>query len=172
MPLDGLRGPRSRPRWRPDEILVRSRRGPLPAGVGGAYVNLEQPASGYSIVGVAAVLGHAHGVLGSETIDHVRVAITGVGPAPYRAKAVEAALAGTSCSRDRSRPPPSKATEGIEVNSDIHADRGVPSGHGGRARQASARHGPGSLGLTAADGCASAGSAPDDVRPPRSSARS
>ena len=47
---------RSRPAMEPDEILVALRRGPLPAGAGGAYRKLEQPASGYSIVGVAAVV--------------------------------------------------------------------------------------------------------------------
>ena len=57
MPLDGFfqgafetgiaarRDPRS-----------RLRRGPLPAGATGAYQKLEQPASGYSIVGVCAVV--------------------------------------------------------------------------------------------------------------------
>ncbi len=106
----------------PDELIVELRRPPLPQGAGGAYVNLEQPASGYSIVGVAAVLGHRHGVWGSSEIDHVRVAITGVAHAPYRAKAVEDALTGTDCSPDRIAAAATKATEGVTVNSDIHAD--------------------------------------------------
>lgn len=105
-----------------DELIVDLRRPPLPQGAGGAFVSLEQPASGYSIVGVAAVLGHRHGVLGSSEIDHVRVALTGVGPAPYRAKAVEEALAGTDCSPDKIAAAAQKAVEGVEVNSDIHAD--------------------------------------------------
>jgi carbon-monoxide dehydrogenase medium subunit len=106
----------------PDELIVEIRRPPLPQGAGGAYVNLEQPASGYSIVGVAALLGHRHGVFGSSEIDHVRVAITGVAHAPYRAKAVEDALVGTDCSPDRIAAAARKATEGVTVNSDIHAD--------------------------------------------------
>lgn len=107
----------------PDEILVAIRRGRLPDGIGGAYVNMEQPASGYSIVGVAAVVGHAHGVLGSTSYDHVRVAITGVAPHPYRAKAVEEALLGTGCGPDEIAAAAGHATDGVEVNDDIHADR-------------------------------------------------
>jgi carbon-monoxide dehydrogenase medium subunit len=107
----------------PDEILVSIRRGPLPAGVGGAYAKLAQPASGYSIVGVAAIVGHAHGVLGSTTFDHVRVAITGVGDVAYRAKAVEDALIGTVCGQTEIAAAAKHATDGVTVNSDIHADR-------------------------------------------------
>ncbi len=123
VPLDGFFTGPFETIMEPDEILVAGRRGPLPSGVGTAWVNIEQPASGYSMVGVAAVLGHAHGVLGSQTIDHVRVAITGVGPTPYRAKAVEEVLAGTTCSHDQIAAAAAHATDGVEVNSDIHADR-------------------------------------------------
>ena len=101
----------------PDELVVELRRGPLPKDVGGAYRSLDQPASGYSMVGVAAVLG------GSGTFDHVRVAITGVGDHPYRALAVEEALAGTDCSPERIAAAAAHATDGVTVNSDIHADR-------------------------------------------------
>jgi carbon-monoxide dehydrogenase medium subunit len=107
---------------RPDEILVAVRRPPMVQGAGGAYERLEQPASGFSIVGVAAILGHSHGVYGSSTIDHVRVAITGVGEVAYRATAVEEALTGTDCSPDRIAAAAAKACEGVTVNSDIHAD--------------------------------------------------
>jgi carbon-monoxide dehydrogenase medium subunit len=107
----------------PDELLVELRRPPLPRNVGAAYRTLEQPASGYSMVGVAAVLGHEHGVWGSSTIDHVRVAITGVADRPYRATAVEQALLGTDCSPDRIAAAAEHATDGVTVNSDIHADR-------------------------------------------------
>jgi carbon-monoxide dehydrogenase medium subunit len=122
VPVDGfLHGP-FETGLEPDELIVEIRRPPLPKGAGGAFVTLEQPASGYSIVGVAAVLGHRHGVWGSSEIDHVRVAITGVAEAPYRAKAVEEALTGTDCSPDRIAAAATKATEGVTVNSDIHAD--------------------------------------------------
>ena len=44
-----------------DEILTSLRRGPLPAGAGGSYQKLEHPASGYSIVGVCAVVARSGG---------------------------------------------------------------------------------------------------------------
>jgi carbon-monoxide dehydrogenase medium subunit len=121
VPLDGFFHGPFQTAMEPDELLVALRRPRLPDGAGGAYERLEQPASGYSIVGVAAVVGPANGAAGSGTIDHVRVAITGVGPAPYRAKAVEAALAGTDCSPQRIAAAAARATDGVAVNGDIHA---------------------------------------------------
>jgi carbon-monoxide dehydrogenase medium subunit len=58
---------------------------------GSAYVALQQAASGYAMVGVAAVafMGDAGHLVGAN------VALTGVGDHPYRARAVEAALAGS-----------------------------------------------------------------------------
>jgi carbon-monoxide dehydrogenase medium subunit len=123
VPLDGFFRGAFETAIEPDEILVAIRRPPLPQGIGGAYVKIEQPASGYSLVGICAVLGHVHGVYGSSTIDHVRVAITGVGEVAYRAKAVEAALTGTDCSPDQLAAAAVHAVDGITVNNDIHADR-------------------------------------------------
>jgi len=102
----------------PDELLVAIRRGPVPAGAQGAYRKLEQPASGYSIVGVAAVIASSGG-----SVSHARVAITGVGEAPYRAKAVEEALLGSDGSAAAVVAAAEHAADGQTVNSDIHADR-------------------------------------------------
>lgn len=123
VPLDGFFEGAFVTAAQPDEILVALRRGPLPQGVGGAYAKLAQPASGYSIVGVAAVVGHAHGVLGSTTFDHVRIAITGVGDVAYRARAVEDALNGTACGQSEIAAAAKHATDGITASTDIHADR-------------------------------------------------
>ncbi len=101
-----------------DEILVSVRRGPLPAGAGGAYRKLAQPASGYSVVGVAAVVASSGG-----SVSHARVALTGVGPVAYRATAVEAALVGSDGSAAAVAAAAAHATDGVTVNSDIHADR-------------------------------------------------
>jgi carbon-monoxide dehydrogenase medium subunit len=118
VPLDGFfKGP-FQTAIEPDELIVKLRRGPLPAGASGAYRKLAQPASGYSIVGVAAVVALSGGKVG-----HVRVALTGVADAPYRAKAVEAALAGTDGSSAAVAAAAAHATDGVTVNSDIHADR-------------------------------------------------
>ncbi len=102
----------------PDELLVAIRRGPLPDGAAGAYRKLAQPASGYSIVGVAAVVA-----LSGGSISHARVALTGVGDVPYRAKAVEQALVGTDGSADAVKAAADHAADGQTVNGDIHADR-------------------------------------------------
>jgi aerobic carbon-monoxide dehydrogenase medium subunit len=101
-----------------DEIIVALRRGPLPGGATGSYQKLGQPASGYSIVGVAVVLASNGGA-----ISHARVALTGVGEHPYRAKAVEAALLGSDGSAAAVAAAAEHATDGQTVNSDIHADR-------------------------------------------------
>jgi len=100
-----------------DEILVALRRPPLPDGVGGAYEKLAQPASGYAMVGVAVVIGRSAGA-----ISHARVALTGVADHPYRAKAVEDALVGSDGSPGAIAGASAHATDGVTVNSDIHAN--------------------------------------------------
>jgi carbon-monoxide dehydrogenase medium subunit len=118
VPLDGfLQGP-FQTGMADDEILVALRRGPLPAGAGGAYRKLAQPASGYSIVGVAAVVASSGG-----SVTHARVALTGVGEVAYRAKAVEAALVGSDGSSAAVAAAAAHAVDGVTVNGDIHADR-------------------------------------------------
>jgi carbon-monoxide dehydrogenase medium subunit len=118
VPLDGFfEGPFTTA-IAPDEILVAVRRGPLPDGVTGSYQKLHQPASGYAIVGVAAVIGKG----GDGRINHARVGITGVHEHAYRATEVEEALVGTEGSADDVRAAAEHATVDVEVNSDIHAD--------------------------------------------------
>ncbi|HKK08227.1 MAG TPA: xanthine dehydrogenase family protein subunit M [Gemmatimonadota bacterium] len=73
---------------RPDEILTGARL-PVPAGSGGAYVKLEQRASGFALVGVAAVLELEGGV-----VRRARLAVTGAGNRPVRLEGAEEALAG------------------------------------------------------------------------------
>jgi carbon-monoxide dehydrogenase medium subunit len=114
VPLDGFFTGAFQTAIEPDELLVAYRRPAFPAGAGGAFEHLEQPASGYSMVGVAAVVVGRPGA-----VTHARVAITGVGEVPYRAKAVEAALA----AGDAIEAAASHAADGQEVNSDIHAGR-------------------------------------------------
>ena len=117
VPLDGFFEGAFQTGIASDELLVAIRRGPLPTGIGGSYQKLTQPASGYSIVGVAAVVAKSGG-----TVSHVRVAVTGVGEVAYRAKAVEAALAGSDGSAAAIAAAAAHATDGVTVNSDIHAD--------------------------------------------------
>lgn len=101
-----------------DELLMQIRIPALPAGAGTAYRQLVQRASGYSLVGVAAVVASSGG-----TLSHVRVGVTGVGDHAYRATAVEAALAGTDGGSAALAGAAAHAADGQEVGSDIHADR-------------------------------------------------
>ena len=100
------------------EILTEIR---LPAGseeLGSAYRKLAQPASGYSIVGVAAVIG-----LSGGSISRAQIGVTGVGEAAYRATAVEQALVGGPATADAVAAAAAHGADGQEVASDIHADR-------------------------------------------------
>ncbi|HET7169718.1 MAG TPA: xanthine dehydrogenase family protein subunit M [Candidatus Limnocylindrales bacterium] len=118
VPLDGFFVGAFQTGIAPDELLVRMVRAPLPAGATGAYRKMEHPASGYSIVGVCAVVVAAGG-----SISHARVALTGVGEVAYRAKAVEAALLAGDGSAASVAKAAEHATDGQTVNGDIHADR-------------------------------------------------
>jgi carbon-monoxide dehydrogenase medium subunit len=102
---------------RPDE-LVTAVRLPKPLGnAGSAYASLEQPASGYSMVGVAAVV-----ILGPDRrIAWAGIGVTGVSDHPYRASEVEAALVGTDGSSSAVAAAAGSAVGGRTVNSDIHA---------------------------------------------------
>ena len=100
-----------------DEILTEIRLPATPAGAGMAYCAIEQPASGYSMVGVAAVVGRAAG-----SISSARVAITGVADVAYRATAVEKALIGSDGSSAAIDAAAAHATDGQQVTSDFNAN--------------------------------------------------
>ena len=105
----------------PDELLTEVRL-PSPSGsYGSAYQVLEQPASGFAIAGVAAVIGQT-GSGEDGTFDDVRVAVTGVGDAPYRATSVEDALRGSKLGSAAIGSAVAGICEGVDVQGDIHAD--------------------------------------------------
>ena len=100
-----------------DEILVEIRLPATPAGAGMAYRAIEQPASGYSMVGVAAVVGR-----GGGSINHARIGITGVADVAFRAVAVEAALLGSDGGDAAIASAAGHATDGQVVSSDFNAN--------------------------------------------------
>jgi carbon-monoxide dehydrogenase medium subunit len=118
VPLDGFFQGAFETDIAPDEILMSLRRGPLPAGASGSFQKMAHPASGYSIVGVCAIV-----VSDGGSISHARVAITGVGEVAYRAKGVEDALMGSDGSAPAVAAAAAHAAHGQTVNSDIYADR-------------------------------------------------
>lgn len=101
------------------EIVTEIRLPGPRADAGSAYASLEQPASHYAMVGVAAVVFIGEG----RRIVSANVALTGVGDHAYRARGVEAALAGSDGTSAAIEAAASHATDGIEVAGDIHADR-------------------------------------------------
>ena len=91
------------------EILTEIRVPATPRSV--AYVKTEQKASGFALTGVAAIVdGNA-----------VRVAVTGVAAIPYRATAVEQALADGPLTPERVVRAAAHAADGVDALSDIHA---------------------------------------------------
>ena len=94
----------------------------LPApldNAGSAYASLEQPASGYAMVGVAAVV-----ILGQDgRIAWAGIGVTGVHEHAYRAPEVESALVGSDGSAAAIAAAAAHATDEVEVNADIHAGR-------------------------------------------------
>ena len=76
----------------PNEIITEVRV-PNTAGAGVAYKKFAHPASGYAVVGVAAVVRKR-----GNSIDSAAIGVTGVGATPYRATAAEEALRGQPAS--------------------------------------------------------------------------
>ena len=78
-----------------------------------AYVKSVQKASGFAIAGVAAVVDSAG--------KSAAIGISGVAAKPYRATAVERALAGGALTSQTLAGAAGKAAEGIDPLGDIHA---------------------------------------------------
>jgi carbon-monoxide dehydrogenase medium subunit len=97
------------------EILTRAAFAPLGQRTGYAYLKHRQPASGFALVGVAAVVT----LDAKGNCERVRVGVTGLGPKAFRAKGVEAALTGKAPQAIAEAG--GKAAEGIEALDDIHA---------------------------------------------------
>jgi len=98
----------------PDELLVEVR---VPVRPGGAaYLKFPHPASGFAVVGVAALLRLRNG-----TCEEARVGVTGVSPVPYRARKVEEALVGRTLDPDTLRAAAEHAADGVDVNEDVFA---------------------------------------------------
>lgn len=99
----------------PGEILTAVSFAPIAEGTGCAYLKYRQPASGFAIVGVAAMV----------TLDKkgnfrdVRVGVTGLCAKAFRAGAVESALAGKG--PDAIASAASQVSDGADPLGDIHA---------------------------------------------------
>lgn len=99
-----------------DEILTSISIPAAAAGSGQAYEKHAHPASGYAVVGVAAVLTVSGG-----TITAARVAVTGAIAKATRATATEAALIGKAATAENIAAAAALAADGLDLNGDTYA---------------------------------------------------
>jgi carbon-monoxide dehydrogenase medium subunit len=102
---------------RADEILLGVHAGGAARGSGAAYLKFPHPASGFAVVGVAAVIQ----LNGRGRCERVRVGINGVAPVPFRARAVEERLTGRAPEAGVLAEAAAAAADGVEVNADLFA---------------------------------------------------
>ncbi len=86
------------------------------AGTGVSYQKVEQPASGFAIVGAAARVRRSGG-----RIEFCRAGITGLSSKAYRATGVERLLEGSAGSEADIERAAQEADAGADANSDLHA---------------------------------------------------
>ncbi len=101
----------------PDEVLVEIRIPATRARTGQAYLKFPHPASGFAVVGVAAVITRD----GAGRCTRARIGITGVGPAAYRPIAVENQLTGAALDEKSVAAAAAHAADGVDVNEDLFA---------------------------------------------------
>jgi aerobic carbon-monoxide dehydrogenase medium subunit len=101
----------------PDEILVAVEIPALPPRTGSSYQKLANQASGYAIVGVAAVVT----LDGSGHCTQARIGVTGAVAPAIRASAAEAALAGQALGNGAIPAAARMAAEGLDILDDLHA---------------------------------------------------
>lgn len=97
------------------ELLVEIRLPAPPKSAGTAYVSFEQAASGYALVGAAALVAAAKG-----KITRAELAFTGLADAPFLA-APAAQLVGSWGGEDGIAQAAEAAVAEVEANEDIHA---------------------------------------------------
>lgn len=100
----------------PDEIITEVVLPAPQAGTIMAYEKFGHPASGYAIVGVAAVVTVANG-----SVTDARVAITGATSKATRSSAAEAALMGNPFTAEAIANAAAHAPDGLEINGDTFA---------------------------------------------------
>ena len=102
----------------PSELLMNVR---FPAtdqpGTGTAYLKHRHPASGYAVVGVAAVVR----LDGAENCAEARIGVTGAGSHAVRAASVEQALAGRPLDAATVEAACASAANGLDLLSDPYA---------------------------------------------------
>jgi carbon-monoxide dehydrogenase medium subunit len=101
----------------PDEVLTEIQIPASSGKVGMAYEKHEHPASGYAVVGVAAVVG----LDGSGNVASARLAVTGCTSKATRLSGAEQVLAGKPLNADSIAAAAQAAPQGLEINGDHYA---------------------------------------------------
>jgi carbon-monoxide dehydrogenase medium subunit len=99
-----------------DEIITSISIPADSAGAGQAYEKHAHPASGYAVVGVAAVLKVSGG-----TVQSARIAVTGAPSKATRASGTEQALIGKAANADTIAAAAALAADGLDLNGDTYA---------------------------------------------------
>jgi carbon-monoxide dehydrogenase medium subunit len=100
----------------PNEVLAEVRVAKAARATGSAYRKVAQAASGFALVGVAAVV-----TLDRGRCSNLRIAVTGIATKPYRASGVETALQGRGLEADAVAAACASIADGVDALSDIHA---------------------------------------------------
>jgi len=100
-----------------NEIVIEIRFPARAGRTGSAYAKFPHPASGFAIVGVAAVVG----LKADGTVERAAIAVTGAAAGPFRATAAERALVGTRGDASAIAAAAAKAGDGITLLSDLTA---------------------------------------------------
>jgi carbon-monoxide dehydrogenase medium subunit len=98
------------------ELLAEAWFPAAPRGAGAAWVELARRHGDYALAGVAAVV-----TLAGERVAEARLALTGVGDAPVRAREAEALLAGEPLTPARLADAAAAVRRAIDPGGDIHA---------------------------------------------------
>ena len=99
------------------EILVSVRFPTPPPRTGSAYAKVAHPASGFAVVGVAAIVTVAK----DGTVERAAIGVTGAADRPFRATAAERALVGTKGDAAAIAAAAAKAADGAKLTSDLAA---------------------------------------------------
>ena len=100
----------------PSELITAIRVAPLKNGTGSAYKKVPNPASGFAMVGVAAVVTMKGGA-----IADARIGVTGIAAKAFRARNAEQRLRGVKPDAGTLGAATEVVTDGITVNGDMHA---------------------------------------------------
>ncbi|MCD6029650.1 MAG: Carbon-monoxide dehydrogenase (acceptor) [Thermomicrobiales bacterium] len=100
----------------PDEILTEVRIAPPPAGHGWSYQKLANQASGYALVGVAALVALDDDGVCSD----IRIGVTGSAAVAWRPSAVESALRGQKLASEGVAAAATGVMDGIDPLDDLH----------------------------------------------------